>query len=157
MKSRISPLQVVYVAQAPWDSGLAGRVGRRRAANGVNTFTYRAVDGTVTYLADKALSGTAPPTSSQAMSPDDAIEFVRTRLAIPTHRSHDWSDGWDFATSAWSASGENISLNGLTGAQVDAFKERAAGPSRRRSSGSLPASTWRPRRCGRSSVSDWSR
>lgn len=130
IKKRIKPLEVVYVAQVPWDDKLTGRLAQRRHDHDMNTFTYRDVNNLVTIIGDKPLEGKRAkqvPVSSEKMTPDEVIEFmIEHVLWIPGYVSAHFSAGWAFPVAQAAVSGVTVSLDGLDDDQIEEFKRRAA-------------------------------
>jgi hypothetical protein len=122
---RVKALSVVYLSEATWEPNLSARLGQRRKAHGINTFTYRSATDAVTVVSDKPIGGKSEPKASRAMSPHDAVEFLRESVFwVPGRSSQSWSKAWepnhDHETSI------NVSLRGLGPDEVDRFKRLAA-------------------------------
>jgi hypothetical protein len=126
VRNRIVGLDEVYVAEAQWDINLSNRMSQRRHQTGLNTFMYRCVDGTVSYLGDKPIRGVAPPRTSEAMPWEDALEWLVPRMWVPGHYDHGFSERWEFRKPRLSGTGMEIPLDGLSDDQIKEFERRAA-------------------------------
>ena len=122
---RIRNLTEVHIAEAKWEKGLSNLMGQRRSNRKVNTFTYRSVDDTVTFVSDGPIGGRKAPTTSTAVTPAGATDWIIPRLWVPGHHSHRFSDGWKFPENLPDNTGIHISLDGLSDDRVSEFQRRA--------------------------------
>src|SRR6202035_3058010 len=76
VKLRISRASDLYIAEAEWDDGLLNRMSQRRYARRFNSFTYRDVDGKVSFVADGPMHGIGHPRDSEHVTPDEAIAWL---------------------------------------------------------------------------------
>ena len=145
LESQIQNLEEVHIAQAQWDKGLGNRMSARRSATGMNTFTHRAMDGTITIVSDKAVRGTAPPKSSVSLSHSEAMQFMIPILGVPDLVEVSWSDDWR-PPGHVSGMGIHISTDDLSDEQRDAFNliawEKASRDYGVRKGGELPKEHW---------------
>ena len=144
--SRIEDLDVVYVAETRWGPNLGSRLGQRRKAHNLNTFMYRVVNDSVTIIADKPITGTKEPNVSRAMTPVEAIEFLRDSVMwVPGRHSQSWSDAWK--PEGDDEASIHVSLRGLTETQIQSFTQTAVNEARSRygiepGKGLIPAEQW---------------
>jgi hypothetical protein len=121
----LAPLKAVYVAQVRWTPNLQNVMSQRRSATGMNTFTYRSIDGVVTIVADQPIRGRNEPKAVEPMTPDAAIDLLTTVLEVPERDQISWSSGWEPETHE-AGDGIDISLKGLTDPQVEQFRQSAS-------------------------------
>jgi hypothetical protein len=135
----------VYVAEAQWEEKLSGRMGSRRYEKKMETFSYRTVDGLVTFVADKPCGGTKAPKVAMEMTPDEARSVLIERFSVPLHHGHEFSKGWRFLSKETGGSGVIISLDGLTDEQVERFEvmARAMVKAHGLPPGVVPPTVWR--------------
>ena len=123
---RTSHASDIYIAEAEWDDGLLNRMSQRRHGGKFNTFTYRDVDGNVSFIADAPMHGTGHPRTSDHVSPSEAIGWLLPRLWVPGRADASFSAGWGFPsqpTTGFAIS--RIPLDGLSEEQVEEFVRAA--------------------------------
>lgn len=117
--TRLGDLELVYVAVVTYDPSLMTRMAQRRRASGMNTFWYRLIDDTVAFVGDQPITGTVEPTSSTPMTPDDALDWLRSDIMwLPGHQDHGFSAGWTFKQQASGSERTHVSMAGLDDSQI---------------------------------------
>lgn len=125
VRLRIGDLGEVHFAECDYEDDLSNRMGQRRYARKLETFTYQDVNDSVTYLANGPIGGTAPPRTSRPVKPDEALKLLIPRLWVPGHTAHRFSKRWEFPGDTLDDGGVNVSLDSLDDGQVGEFKARA--------------------------------
>jgi hypothetical protein len=118
-------LEKLYAAQALWEPGLANRVAKRREAMGMSTITYQSAIQ-VFYLADRPLTGDAPPTSSRIISIGEAVQWlIEEAMWVPGHVSHQFIGIFELCEPQGKtvSTGSSAALVGFTDSECERLME----------------------------------
>jgi hypothetical protein len=94
LEARLQRCGFVFVASGPSTKTMKDRVKRRACDHGVNWFWVELCDGTVIYVADKALPGKGDPEQWAKMHWREASEHVRAHLWVPNYWDSQYSQKW---------------------------------------------------------------
>lgn len=123
LRHRIEDLDEVHIAEAPYDDALFNRVGQRRHARNLSMFSYHCLDGTVSFVANGPIGGTAAPASTTPCPPTKAFDWIISRLWVPGCQGYSFTGGWTYPASQ--PLGLHVSLEGLDDAQAVQFRRLA--------------------------------